>query len=241
MKTEIKARDRILLVVACSALIVVLMFRLAILPTVDAYEAKSIEYDEKNAQAEKMQKLLDDRPANEKRISEGKARLKKLSGDCYEVMENRKIDELVTGIVLDHKLFPSHLSISEQTTGISEAYLYSSIDSDSEAAAGSGTENEAAGEAADGTLSDAEAETAETSEETAGGGVCSVDASIVMSGSESNMKAFLDDIEENYPAVHVKSFEMAENLYMNKKMQPVTEIQMKAVLRIYMYNRPGKQ
>jgi len=265
MKLEIKPKDRILLVVACSALIVVLMFRLGIFPAMDAYEAKKTEYDEKCIQAERMQKLMDDMPVNEERISEGLARLEELSGDCYEMMENRQIDALVTGVALKHDLFPSNLSISEQTTGIPPAYLYSATDGGSTAGAGtgsgteaaaassgdaaagnvtggdSGSDSEAAGDVADDASGSMETGTAALSGEIAGGAVCSVEASIVMSGSESNMKAFLDDIEENYPAVHVKSFDMSENVYMNTQMEPVTEVQMNAVLEIYMYNRPQVQ
>lgn len=48
-----------------------------------------------------------------------------MSDDCYEMMENRQIDELVTGAALDHSLFPSYLSISEQTVAVAPAYLYS--------------------------------------------------------------------------------------------------------------------
>lgn len=47
MKMKISSKDMKLLVVALSALIVVLMFRLAIFPAMDAYEAGKIEYEEK--------------------------------------------------------------------------------------------------------------------------------------------------------------------------------------------------
>lgn len=70
------------------------------------------------------------------------------------------------------------------------------------------------------------------------GAVRKVEASISMNGSESNMKAFLNDIEKNYPAVHVKSFEMSESLYMSTELRPITETQMNVVLEIYMYSRP---
>ena len=70
------------------------------------------------------------------------------------------------------------------------------------------------------------------------GAVRKVEASIAMNGSESNMKAFLNDIEKNYPAVHVKSFEMSESLYMSTELKPITETQMNVVLEIYMYSRP---
>jgi len=245
MKMEISARDRKLLVVACSALILVVMIRLAILPAVDAYEAGKIEYEEKCARAEEMQMRIDDRPVNERRITEGLDKLEELSDSCYEIMENRQIDELVTGVALSHDLFPSHLSISEQTEGIRTAYLYSGamlaiapVPESKETADSSARDEETRitenpEEEAEDSLQAGEAQMAE-----AGNAVRKVEASITISGSESSMRAFLDDIEENYPAIHVKSFGMSESLYLNPELQPVTEIQMSAVLEIYMYSRP---
>lgn len=236
MKFEIRPKDRILLVVACSALIVVLMFRLGILPMIEACEAEKIEYEEKCAQAERMQELLDDAPANEARITEGLATLDKMSEFCYELMENRQVDELVTGVALAHGLFPSHLEISERTAAVPGAYLYSG----DRAAGNLGTEEDVEAMApgtADNLGEDSDA--SEVQEER--GAIRKVEASIAMNGSEGNMKAFLNDIEANYPAVHVKSFEMSENLYMSTELQPVTETQMRVVLEIYMYNRPEEQ
>lgn len=244
MKVEIKSRDRKLLVIACSALVLVLMIRLAILPAVDAYEAGKIEYEEKSAHTEEMQRLIDSRPANEKRISDGMARLDELSDTCYELMENRQIDELVTGVALAHDLFPSHLSISEQMSGIAGPYLYSGV------AAVSTTETKNENEDADAEeMSDempdtsSDGEENESSEEAgvqSASSVRRVETSLAVSGTESNMKAFLDDIEENYPAVHIKSFEISENIYMDTELRPVSEVQMNIVLEIYMYDRPEK-
>ncbi len=217
MKIEIKPRDRKLLTAACFVLIMVLMLRLVILPAIDAYEIRKIEYEEKDAKAQEMQRVLDSRSANEERISQEEARLEELSGSCYEVMENRQVDELVTGAALAHNLFPFRLSISEQTAGIAAPYLYGADQAVTDSEAKKEEEDEKA---------------AEELEESA---VRRVEASIAMNGSEDNMKAFLNDIEENYPAVHVKSFEMSENMYLNTELMPVAEIQMSVVLEIYMY------
>ncbi len=250
---KIKSKDMKLLVVALSALILVLMFRLAILPAMDAYEAEKIVYEEKSAQADEIQRILDAKPSNEAQIAEGLGRLDEMSDSCYVMMENRQIDELVTGAALAHSLFPSHLSISEQTVEIAPAYLYS--------AGGHAASNEAVDDpattAAEATASLSGGETEDIDTEGTGpeagqtegvgaeaaigmaeGAVRKVEASIAMNGSESNMKAFLNDIEKNYPAVHVKSFEMSESLYMSTELKPITETQMNVVLEIYMYSRP---
>lgn len=239
MKMEIKSRDRKLLIIACSALILVLMIRLAILPAVDAYEAGSIEYEEKVTHAEEMQRLIDSQPANEKRISEGMARLDELSDTCYEMMENRQVDELVTGTALAHDLFPSHLSISEQMSGIAGPYLYSGVAAVSTTETkGENEEEEMLDEMPDSSSDGTEDESSEDAGVQSASSVRRVEASLSVNGSESNMKAFLDDIEENYPGVHVKSFEMSENTYMDTELRPVSETQMSIVLEIYMYDRP---
>lgn len=246
MKIEIKPKDRIMLIIASCALIIVLTFRLGIFPAMDTYEIKKIEYEEKQMQARQMQQLLDDQPANEQRIADGMARLDDLSDECYASMENRQVDELVTGVALKHHLFPSYLSISELEAGIRAPYIYSS------AAISAAFENPETPETEEETEevvvtenpqeSDADdLEGMETASEFAGSAVLSVEAAMAMSGSESDMKAFLNDIEENYPAIHIKSFEMAENLYMSMEFEPVTEIQMRVVLEIYMYSIPDGQ
>lgn len=246
MKIEISRRDRMLLIVSSSVLILVVLIRLAILPAIDAYEAGKIEYAEKCAQAEEMQRRMDEYPANERRIIEGLDRLDELSGFCYETMENRQVDELVTGVALDHDLFPSHLSISEQTEGIRMPYLYSAgmLAADSETESGE-TDNSSDDEETRITENPEETEensengqAAEPSDAAAEGAIRKVEASISMRGNEKNMRAFLDDIEENYPALHVKSFQMSENLYLNTELQTVTEVQMNAVLEIYMHSKP---
>lgn len=247
MKMEISARDKKLLAVACSALIMVVMIRLAILPAMDAYEAGKLAYEEKCAQAEEMQMRMDDRPVNETRIEEGLDRLDELSDSCYEIMENRQVDELVTGVALAHDLFPSRLSISGQTEGIRMPYPYhtgmpvtaAGTESGEDADVSSGDEETRITENPEEPAEDSgETQAAEISGAAEGGAVRKAEASITLSGTESNMRAFLDDIEENYPAIHVKTFGMSESLYLNTELQAVTEIQMSAVLEIYMYSRP---
>lgn len=244
MKIEIKPKDRIMLLIASSALIIVLMFRLAIFPAMDAYEIKKIEYEEMQMQARQMQQLLDDQPANEQRIADGMARLDDLSNNCYVFMENRQVDELVTGVALAHHLFPSYLSISTSQAGVRTPYIYSSA---AVSAVFENTENaeeatEAVAVTENAPVNDADdPESVEAASEYTGSVVLNVEASMAMSGAESDMKAFLNDIEENYPAIHIKSFEMAENLYMNTELEPVSEIQMSVVLEIYMYSIPDGQ
>lgn len=237
MKYELKKSDMRLLVIALSALILVVTFRLGVFPAMDAYEAEKIEYAEKCALADQMQGIIDERPANAIRISEGLSKLDEMSALCYEVMENRQIDELVTGIALEHELFPSYLSISGQTEGICSAYLYSPKEAQSDSEAVAALEQPVAQEPAS-------AVTIETEQDfsgTIGGTVRRAEASLSVTGSESEIKAFLNDIEKNYPAIHVKSFEMSEKLHMDTRLQPVTDTQMYIVLEIYMYSRPEIQ
>lgn len=234
MKPELREKDLVLLKVAFSVLIAVLMIRLAILPSIDACEEGKIRYEEVSAQAEEMQKLIDDMPANETKITEGMNTLRNLSDSCYESMENREIDKLVTGIALSHGLFPSKLSISEHMSGVPAPYLYSP------SREGRESEEEDAGQtAAEVTKELDENRTGEDSEEEEPmSAVTKVQASISIQGSESDRRAFLNDIENNYPAIHIKSFEMSENAYMNTSMELVTQAQMNAVLEIYMYENP---
>ncbi len=236
MKYELKKSDMRLLVIALSALILVVTLRLGVFPAMDSYEAGKIEYAEKCAVADQMQGIMDERPANDLRISEGLSKLDEMSLLCYEVMENRQIDELVTGIALEHELFPSYLSISEQIEGICPAYLYSPKAAQSDSEVSAVPEQPVTDPAGAVTI-----ETEQDFSGTIGGTVRRVETSLSVTGSENEIKAFLDDIEKNYPAIHVKSFEMSEKLHMDTRLQPVTDTQMYVVLEVYMYSRPEIQ
>ncbi len=62
----------------------------------------------------------DDRfqPFIEEKIIKQQSELKELSKGYYDLKENQQVDELVTGIILKHNLFPVNLSISEKHPGI---------------------------------------------------------------------------------------------------------------------------
>lgn len=240
MKTEMSIRDIRLLQIAFSLLAAVLMIRLAIVPAIEKYQERELALTEVQAQAEEIQRIIDDKPVSEKRIETGLKRLEEAAKPYYEQMENREIDRLVTGIALAHELFPAHLSMENTEGGAPEAYLYSSLAETEAAAEAEEAAQEAEspdGETAAGT--EAAAGIGETEEALRAQSVIQrVEASITVTGNEENVKAFLDDIENNYPAIHVKSFEISRNIYMNASMEAVEETEGRFTLDIYMYSIP---
>lgn len=67
----------------------------------------------------------------------------------------------------------------------------------------------------------------------------SMEAEMLLVGSEQDVLAMIDDIETNYPSIQVKSFDISRASYMNTSMQPVEETKTSLALTIYMCDRQG--
>ncbi len=241
MKMEVTPRDMKILQAALILLVVVLMLRLAILPAIEQRQTLHQELTTAQELAERMQQKIDEVPNNRARIERGTAELKELSAPYYDIMENQEIDRLVTGLVLEHNLFPSHLSISAQTFGVPEAYYLSlwqtgTESEEEEVTVASDVESAAAAAEAAGEDSPAQAEDAGDQD----GAIRISEASISMTGSEGQLYALLSDIEENYPSIQVRSFKIKEQTYMDGTLRPVEELQAEFVLAVYMVEKGGE-
>lgn len=139
MKLEVTEKDIQLLKIVISALLVFLMLRFVIMPALDTYQANEFTFEETNTAAEEMQTAIDRAEVLEKSIAQKAEELSASSKDYYEYMENREIDQLITGIVLNNKLFPVslsittgtpkmvapyHTSVSDEATEAVESYIY---------------------------------------------------------------------------------------------------------------------
>ena len=164
-----------------------------------------VQYSTMEEQQMEMQQMIDSRPFIEEKIIKQQSELKELSKGYYDLMENQQVDELVTGIILKHNLFPVNLSISETTPGIPMSYILAS-------AKASETHVLTAEEELNG----------ETEAGTDGDGTDSgfyaapqfdytntTMVSVTVQGSESEIKSFLDDLARNYPGIQARSFELS--------------------------------
>ena len=56
---------------------------------------------------------------------------------------------------------------------------------------------------------------------------------VTVQGNETEIRAFLDDIANNYPGIQVTSFSMQENEYVNSSLQTVSQMSCNCTLAIY--------
>lgn len=225
---NLKPGDITLLKVLSCVLIIFFLGYFIILPGIGKHQ--DLMADKENAEQTKqeMQDTIDNKPLYEKMVAKQKSELEEASKGYYRPMANREVDELVTGLVLQHSLFPVYLNISDPVSGVPAAYL-STSQTDSSASTDS-TES-----AEDSGASDSEDSSASTnnSELLYQHYVSTINVDVTLQGTEDNIRALLDDIANNYPGIQVRSFSMQENTYVDSSMQTVGMMNCSCVLAIY--------
>lgn len=125
-------KDILLVKLAVSILIVFFMVRFLIMPGIGRYQESRIEGNELEEKVEEMQTAVDSIPVLEQTIAERRKDLGEVSEAYYGRLENRQIDELLTGIAINAGLFPVSLSIGETQPVISAPYIYGTLLEDTE-------------------------------------------------------------------------------------------------------------
>ncbi len=125
MKLELTDKDLFLLKLAFSVLIVFMTVRFLVMPQIEGIQAGKIQKEELTMNREEMEEAIASIPSTEKAIEERLTDLSSASEDYYDVMENRQVDEILTGLAVKTGLFPVSLSIDEAQPGLPAAYLYS--------------------------------------------------------------------------------------------------------------------
>lgn len=210
MKMELTPKDIRLLKVAFVILLVVVMGRFLILPQIERREDLSLELEEATAKADEMQMEIDRIPSLKNSLEEGRKNLKELASPYYSIMENRNLDEHVTGLALAHSLFPDSLAIDAPIPGIPALYAYT------------------------GTADADPAAKQDEYLESPGAYLQVATVSLSVRGPESNIRALLDDIEKNEPSIQVRSFTMQDRTYLNSSLAAVDEKEASLVLAVYM-------
>ncbi len=252
MKLEMTPRDILLIRVSVTALMLVLAIRFLIVPQAEKMREAGEELVRTEAAAESMQRRIEGIPELEERIEQRTAELRELQVPYYKTLENHELDELVTGIVLRHQLFPLSLAIGEGESRIPDPYLYSeggvqdaetAIEKDAEEALDNGQNGQenpaeaAAAEAeamAEAAAAGTEAAETETAVEEPEGYVRQVEVAVSLRGEEADVMSFLDDIWNNYPSIQIKTAQMEEETYADADLKAVGQTNLKCVLVVYM-------
>ena len=239
LEMDLKPKDIVLLKVLGCVLIAFVMIRFLIFPGIEKHMDLVDQRDEVVAEQEDMQALIDRKDTFDAIIANQQSSLKSAQEGYYDLLENREVDELITGIVLNHNLFPVYLNITDTTAGVPEAYLYApqaatGSTSTTDSVADTSTDATQDSAAADSTdSSDSEDSATESSAAVSAPYVNTTSVDVTIRGSEAEIKAFLDDIARNYPGIQVRTFNMQENDYVNTTMQTVSEMSCSCTLAVY--------
>lgn len=205
MKMELTESDIFLLKLACSGLIAFFVIRFLLMPGIDRFQENTIQNEALEETVSEMEAAIEGIPMLEKSIEERMESLAEISEPFYERMENRQVDELLTGLALKHGLFPVSLSIDGAKAAIPEPYLYGQVTENTEMV----TENYI---------------------QTAVG-------HMVLQGEEGKFFTFLDDVEENYPALKLRFLRRDEKIYFDEDFNMLEQPDMSCDLAIYMYDK----
>ncbi len=228
LKLDLKPGDVRLLKLLTSVLIIVAALNFLILPGLNHHADLVEQREEEQLKKEEMEDAIAAVPVLKEKIETQKQQLQDLSKDYYALMENREVDTLVTGLVLDHGMFPVSLSIGETTPGIPVPY---------------GNVQEQTAASADMTDDTSLDDTSE--EDTSSDVVPAVsevqymnitEATVVLRGTEIQLRTFLNDIAKNEPAVQVRSMSITEATYLDADLQQVQQLNISCVLAIYSYD-----
>lgn len=127
MKLELTEKDIFLLKLAVSVLIVFMAVRFLIMPQIEGIQEGKLKKDELLLVKEEMVTAIDSIPSIKQSIEARKEELAAASANYYDAMENRQVDEILTGLALEMGLFPVSLSIDQAQPGIPAPYVYSLV------------------------------------------------------------------------------------------------------------------
>ena len=205
---ELKPGDVVLLKVLACVLILFFMARFLIFPGMEKHQDLVAKKDDLTIEKQEMQYTISSKASTEKEIATQKENLEKAQEGFYDLMENREVDSLITGLALKHDLFPVYLNIKDPVAGIPAAYQLSEASEDSSA------------EESQSTLPYVQY-------------VNTTTVTITRQGQEAQIRELLDDIAKNYPGIQVRSFDMQSGTYVDSSLQKTEQMNCNCVLAVY--------
>ena len=212
---ELKPGDITLLKILSCILIAVVSIRLVILPGIDKRNDLKDEETKVSTLKETMEYSINNLDTTKAKIVKQKKQLEEAIVPYNPLLENREIDELVTGIVLKHNLFPSALVISDPTLTGPVAYQSGT------------TVTSNSSEQSDTQASDT------SSDVTAIQYVNTTLVSFTLSGSGSDFYNFIDDLTNNYKGIQIRTFDISAQTGINANYQATLSNTCKCTLAIY--------
>ncbi len=216
---ELKPSDIILLKLLACILIIFFTARFLIFPGIEKHQDLASQKEDLQYQQEEMQQTIDTKPVIEQKIEKQKEVLDESAQGFYVKMENQQLDELITGLALKHNLFPVYLNIGETVPGVPAAYqVTESNGSDSS-------------DTSDDTASDGEGSDTGSMLQY----IYTAPVTVTLQGTETEIRALMDDVARNYPGIQIRTLDMQEQTYVNSDMQTVGQMNCNCEFAVYMY------
>ena len=209
---ELKPGDVVLLKVLACVLILFFMARFLIFPGMEKHQDLVAKKDDLTIEKQEMQYTISSKASTEKKIVTQKENLKKAQEGFYDLMENREVDSLITGLALKHDLFPVYVNIEDPVAGVPAAYQLSEASDDSS--------EDSSAEESQSTLPYVQY-------------VNTTTVTITLQGQEAQIRELLDDIAKNYPGIQVRSFDMQSGTYVDSSLQKTEQMNCNCVLAVY--------
>lgn len=209
---ELKPGDVVLLKVLACVLILFFMARFLIFPGMEKHQDLVAKKDDLTIEKQEMQYTISSKASTEKEIATQKENLEKAQEGFYDLMENREVDSLITGLALKHDLFPMYLNIEDPVAGVPAAYQLSEASDDSS--------EDSSTEESQSTLPYVQY-------------VNTTTVTITLQGQEAQIRELLDDIAKNYPGIQVRSFDMQSGTYVDSSLQKTEQMNCNCVLAVY--------
>ena len=209
---ELKPGDVVLLKVLACVLILFFMARFLIFPGMEKHQDLVAKKDDLTIEKQEMQYTISSKASTEKEIATQKENLEKAQEGFYDLMENREVDSLITGLALKHDLFPMYLNIEDPVAGVPAAYQLSEASDDSS--------EDSSTEESQSTLPYVQY-------------VNTTTVTITLQGQEAQIRELLDDIAKNYPGIQVRSFDMQSGIYVDSSLQKTEQMNCNCVLAVY--------
>ena len=191
LEMELKPGDIVLLKLLACVLILFFMARFLIFPGIEKHQDLVQKKDDVTIEQQEMQQTIDSASITQAKIEKQQAQLDDSTKGYYQLMENQQIDELISGLILKHDLFPVYLNISEAVPGIPSAYQVQTQDTNADTSTTTSAEDELNGD------SNSDSDTTDSS--TAGDAamiqyVNTTTVSVTLQGSEGQVRALLDEL-----------------------------------------------
>ena len=209
LELELKPSDVILLKLLACVLIIFFAFRFFVFPGIEKHQNLTSQKDTLTYQKEEMQQTISSKAATEQFIEKQKDNLSESAEGFYEVMENQQLDELLTGLALQHNLFPVSLNISQAVAGVPGAYQSGTTSSDS----------------------------ADTESNSFVQYLSTVTVSVTLQGTETQICELIDDVAKNYPGIQIRTMDMQKATYVNASLQTVEQMNCNCDFAVYMYQK----